>query len=404
MEPNINYQMGAESPYQGQKIYGKSGGSKFGCFGVIGGLVLILVIVLAGIFFIYPALTPNKIRGDFLDMAIVPTKDGKQNLWILTDGSFNFIQTTKSPGRTSTGRKCYFCKTWTYIYDPASQTIVKKIKNEMKDIITHVDMVYNNGKVWEFTKDYGENEPKIESYDAETGELVSDTKAFIAKHPELSAGLTTLYFDEKDKIIRLGTKDGKQNIEYDYINDKIYKDYSERRDEIMQDQRTIITLPVLAGESSSGPRKKLYKVTGPKGTILTSSSLESYAANPENMKFFVGGSSEPMSDKVYLEGIMYYKDEDCAIVVYLDQLGKKSNRIMTCVDVKSGKEKWTIQPEDLFKKMKIDENSDAFSSLFFTKDKIQVKRQGNLVILQLEGQGLMGFDFDTGKKLWTIDI
>jgi hypothetical protein len=54
--------------------------------------------------------------------------------------------------------------------------------------------------------------------------------------------------------------------------------------------------------------------------------------------------------------------------------------------------------------MKIDEDDDTFSSLFFTKDKIEVKRSGNLVILQLKGQGIMGFDYNSGKKLFEIDI
>jgi len=405
MEPNINYSMGGNTPVESQKIYGrKKGCGSLGCFGVIGGLALILVIVLAGIFFVYPALTPNKIKGDFLDMAIVPTKDGKQSLWILTDGSFNFIQTSKSPGRTSTGRKCYLCKTWTYIYDPAGGNIIKKTKNDMKDIITHVDMIYNNGKVWEFTREYGENEPKIEAYDAQTGELVMDTKGFISKHPELSAGLTTLHYDLKTGIVSLSTKDGNQSMQYNLENDKLYKNATEQR-EIIEKDNEIMSMPILSSEGSSGPRKKLFKVTGPRGKLMTNiSSLESYAKDAHTLEFFTGATSEPLGDKVYLEGIMYYHDADCAIIVYLDQLGKKSNRIMTCVDIKTGREKWTIQQNDLFKRMKIDENDDSFSGLFFTKDKIEVKRQGNLVVLQLEGEGLMGFDYETGKKLWTLDV
>ena len=49
-------------------------------------------------------------------------------------------------------------------------------------------------------------------------------------------------------------------------------------------------------------------------------------------------------------------------------------------------------------------SKDSFSSIFFTKDKIGVMRNGNLVILKLEGEGIMGFDFNTGKKLFTMDI
>jgi hypothetical protein len=77
---------------------------------------------------------------------------------------------------------------------------------------------------------------------------------------------------------------------------------------------------------------------------------------------------------------------------------------MSVVDIKTGKEKWTAGEDVLFDDMKIDEDDDTFSSLFFTKDKIEVKRSGNLVILQLKGQGIMGFDYNSGKKLFEIDI
>lgn len=376
-----------------------------GCFGIVGAIVILVIIALAGYFFVYPALSPNKMRGNFLDMAIVPTKDGKQNLWILNDGSFRFIQTTKSPGSYSTGVKCYFCKTWTYIYDPKSETVLKKIKTEYKDIITKLDMLYDKGKVWVFTREYGENEPMLNVYDAETTEQIMDTKDFINKHPELSAGLTGLHYDDKEKTVNFQTKDGKQGIVYDIEEDKLYQDYASHNEAKRNAGSETYSICVLAGESSSGPRKKLYRITGPKDKIISNmSSLESYANNPHSMEFFVGATSQPLSEKVYLEGITYHKDEDCTIIIYLDQLGRKSNRILTCVDAKTGKEKWTIQQDDLFSKMKINEEKDSFSSLFFTKDNIKVKRSGDLVVLELAGEGLMGFDFETGKKLWTLDL
>jgi hypothetical protein len=40
----------------------------------------------------------------------------------------------------------------------------------------------------------------------------------------------------------------------------------------------------------------------------------------------------------------------------------------------------------------------------FTKDKIRVARSGNLALLMLEKKGLIGFDFTTGKKLFTLDL
>lgn len=403
MEPPVSYPQ--SDSYQGRKIYGKrSGCAGKGCFGIIGALVIIIAIIAIGYFFALPALTPNSISGGFLDAEIVPIKSGGQKLWVLTDGSFNFIQTTKSPGRTSTGRECYFCKTWTYIIDPKDRSVEKKIKTPYEDIITDIDLFYQNGKVWAFTKDYGENEPRIEAFDPETGDKVMDTKQFLAKFPELSAGLATAYFDKADGVIRMKTKDGIDGILYNLSDGKLYKDFSTLRDSRMKDSSET-SIAILAGEkSTSSPRKKLYKITGPSNKITDNfSSLDNFADDADRMKDYKL-SSESMSEKVFLEGILYYTDKDCAIIIYLDQLGKKSNRLMTCIDLKTGKEKWTLGKDDLFEKMQIDEEDDAFSSLFFTKDKIGVKRRGDLVILQLQYEGIMGFDFNTGKKLWEMDI
>jgi hypothetical protein len=404
MEPPISYP--ESDSYKGQTVYGKKRGcAGLGCFGIIGAIIVIIIIVVIAYFFAIPALTPNKISGDFLDAEIVPSKDGSQKLWVLTDGSFNFIQTTKSPGRTSTGRECYFCKTWTYIIDPETENVEKKIKTPYEDIITQIDLVYYNGKVWEFTREYGENEPRIEAFDPVTGEKTSDTREFTGRFSELSAGLTEVHYDEHNNTVRLKTKDGRDNLIYSLEDGKLFKDHSDFRDAMLKDSSRFV-FSVLSPENSSGPRKKLYKITGPKNKILDNkSSLESHAGNQKNLQFFTGGlTSEPMTERVFLEGIIYYQDSDCSIIIHLDQLGKKSNRIMTCIDIKSGKEKWTLEQDKLFDEMKIDEEDDAFSSLFFTKDDIEIKRRGNLVILQLKGEGIMGIDYSTGKKLWQIDI
>ncbi len=403
MEPPVSYPQ--SDSYQGRKIYGKkSGCAKFSCVGVVGAIVILVIIGIAGYYFALPALMPNSLSGDFLNMVIVPTKDGKEKMWILTDGSFNFIQTTKSPGRTSTGRECYFCKTWTYIVDPEDQKVLKKTKTPYEDIITQIDMVYHNNQVWMITREYGENEPRVEAYNSETGDKEMDTKEFISKFPDLSAGLTEVHYSKDDNALRMKTRDGREKL-YSFEDSKLYKDYSELNKKLDKDS-TIITIPILAAEdNSSSPRKKFLTATGPKASIKDNKSRveriegsDDYLEN--HLKIKVGTPGE----KVYLEGIMYYDDADCAIIIYLDKLGKKSSRLMSCIDVKTGKEMWTIQPDEMFDEMKIDEEDDTFSSLFFTKSNIDVKRSGNLVVLQLKGQGLMGFDFKTGNKLFEMDI
>ncbi len=403
MEPPVSYPQ--SDSYQGKQIYGKkSGCAKFSCVGVIGAIVILVIIGIAGYYFAIPAIMPNRISGSFLDAVIVPNKDGKQNLWLLTDGSFNFIMEKSSPGSHSVGRECYFCKTYTYILDSKSQDVLKKTKTPYEDIITQISMLYMNGRVWEFTMDYGENEPKIEAFDSETGERVMDTKQFMAKYPVLSSGLSKSYYDKKDNTLRLETKDGKQGLIFDIAGEKIYPEYKDFREAQLKDS-TPTSFAVLSPEnSSSQARKKLYLITGPKAKLLDNqSSLEHYVRDNDNLKYYSLEAS-PLGEKIYLEGIIYHQDMDCAIIVYLDQLGKKANRLMTCIDLKTGKEKWTLGKDELFKQMRIDEEDDSFSSLFFTKDKIDVKRSGDLVILQLKGYGIMAIDYSTGKKLWDMDI
>ena len=403
MEPPVSYPQ--SDTYQGRQIYGKkSGCAKFSCFGVVGTLVVLVVIGIIIYTFALPALMPNSLSGSFLDAVVVPDKNGDEKVWILTDGSFNFIQTTKSPGRTSTGRECYFCKTWTYIVDPKTEKVLNKIKTPYEDIITQIDLVYHDGKVWSVTREYGENEPRIEAFDAETGEKVLDTKQFISKFQQLSAGLTEAHYDKEDLTIRLKTRDGREGI-YSFAEDKLYKDHTEFNK--TQTKDSAITLyPVLAAEdNSSSPRKKLLIAKGPKASIENNkSSLSHYSGNDEHMEEYYKVKVSPLNEKIYLEGIMYHMDSDCAIIIYLDQLGKKSNRLVACVDLASGKELWTLGPDDVFDEMKIDEEDDTFSSLFFTKSNISVKRSGNLVLLTLKNEGIMGYDYKTGKKLFEMDI
>ncbi|MEO8514263.1 MAG: hypothetical protein ABI543_11925 [Ignavibacteria bacterium] len=403
MEPPVSYPQ--SDSFQGKKIYGKkSGCASKGCFGIIGAVFLLVVIGVIGYFFAVPAIMPNHISGDFLDAVIVPTKDGKQNLWILTDGSFNFIMEKSSPGSHSVGRECYLCKTYTYILDTKNQDVLKKIKTPYEDIITKIDMLYVDGKVWEFTSDYGENEPKIEAFDPDTGDKLMDTKQFIAKYPVLSSGLSKSYYDKKEGTLRIETKDGKQGVIYHIATEKLYPEYKDLM-EVQRKDSTPTYLAVLSPEnSSSQARKLLYLVSGPRANLLDhGSSLDNFVKNDDNLKYY-GLDARPLGEKIYLEGIIYHQDKDCAIIIYLDKLGKKSNRLMTCVDLKTGKEKWTVDNDVLFKRMRIDEEDDTFSSLFFTKDNIDVKRAGELVILQLKGYGIMAIDFSTGKKLWDKDI
>ncbi|MBL7129399.1 MAG: hypothetical protein ISS16_10515 [Ignavibacteria bacterium] len=58
----------------------------------------------------------------------------------------------------------------------------------------------------------------------------------------------------------------------------------------------------------------------------------------------------------------------------------------------------------MFEELKIDEEEDPFSQIFFMKDKISGSISGNIMIFKLTPVGIIGFDFQTCKKLWTVEF
>lgn len=403
MDQQENYRTSFEGTDPNQKIYGRSR-FRWGCFGFFGALILLVVIVLVGIFFVYPALTPNSLRGDLMNVVVVPEKDGSNRLWILTDGSFHYVQETKTPGSYSMGSKCLFCKTWTYVYDPVNKQILNKFKTEYNSIITQSWIAYGDGKVWVVTGAYDENEPRIFAYDAQSSQLVMQTKDFENKYDILKSGITDVRMDDNPDRIIFKTKDGHEGVVFTLSNEKIYESEAGYRKYLDADKDKQVTVFALGDESSSGPRKKLYKVTGPKGKIQNGSISSSYLKNPETLMFFDKATVEMLTpNRVYIEAEIFYQDEDCCLIIHQDAAGKKANRMLTCAGI-DGKEKWTATQDELFNKMKVDENDDPFSTMFFMKSKMGAERSGNLVILQLKGEGVIGFDYQTGKKLWELEF
>jgi hypothetical protein len=65
--------------------------------------------------------------------------------------------------------------------------------------------------------------------------------------------------------------------------------------------------------------------------------------------------------------------------------------------------RWTKTQDELFKKLAVIED-DPFSTIFFMKSKIKAVREGNILLFKFEPEGIIGFDYVTGKKLWTLEI
>jgi hypothetical protein len=384
------------TPYDGQS----TSKLKLGLFGCIGALILLAIIVFAAIHFLRPALSAKGMTGDFMNAVSVPGPNGAYRLWILSDGSFHYIQRTESPGRFSMGRKCKLCKTWTYVYDPTNKTVLAKFKTDYKTLILRTWMTYLNGKIWIATGPYEENEPRIFVYTVDPPGLARETQGIITKYPELSSGLINLRMEKDPDRIYLDTRDGREGLVLTLRDENLYQNESEFRNTLAAGNEERITVFAL-GREDSGPRRKLFKVTGPRNRVKDS-FIEFALKDPNTLKSQAKATAEPATpNRVYIEGMIFYQDADCCLILHQDAAGQTADRLLTCVDSR-GKEKWTAGPSELFKEMKVDIDKNSLSAIFFIKDNIDVSRTGSLVLLQLRGVGAIGFDFETGKKLWEI--
>jgi hypothetical protein len=384
------------APYDGQRTLKL----RLGLLVVIGAFIVLIIIVWVGIHFLRPASSAKGLTGDFMNAVAVPGPGGGYRIWILTDGSFHYIQRTESPGRFSIGRKCKFCKTWTYVYDPANKTVSAKFKTDYKTLILRTWMTSLDGKIWIASGPYEQNEPRIFVYSTEPPGLARETQDIIAKYPELSSGLIDLRMEKDPDRIYLDTRDGREGLVLTLSDERLYQNESEFRKALAAGDEERITVFAL-GREDSGPRRKLFKVTGPRNRVK-GSFIEFALKDPNSLKSQAQAIAEPATpDRVYIEGMIFYQDADGCLILHQDAAGQTADRLLTCVDG-SGKEKWTAGPAELFKEMRVDIDKNSLSAIFFMKDNIDVSRTGGLVLLQLRGVGVIGFDFATGKKLWEV--
>lgn len=393
--------IGPGSPLPGNPAEPKS---KTGCLAKLMFIVGLVILALAGIFYLYPLATPDKIRGDIIDCALVAQKDGSNRLWILTDGSFTYISTTKSPGHYSSGRKCKSCKAWLYEYDPVGGKVIRRIKIPYRDIIIRTSLFYKGDKIWHVADAYHLDDPKIQKFDVHTGAMIEDTAGFISRHPLLAAGIAKAWYDEKRDLIMLDTKDGRTGMIYPLEKQKLYPSYSlyydEQRKDLSDKEKFL-----LCAQDGQDTRKMLYRVKAAKRELIWNESRLQHNCDQMERKIPHGSGTietRQMADTVFLRGIIYHQDQDGAILIHLNQIDKKADRIMTCIG-RNGKTKWTVPQSKMFPKMQIDEDKGYYSTFGGTENRIKVIRSGNLVVLMLEGVGIMGFDYTNGRNLFTID-
>lgn len=142
-------------------------------------VLLLAVIALAGRHCWRRSFHSKGLSGHFMNAVAVPGPAGGHRVWILSDGSFHYIQRVERPGYISVGRKCKFCKTWTYVYDPVKPAVLAKFKTDYRSIITQSWMAGVDGKIWVATDAYEDNPPRLFIYRAEPPALVRETPEII---------------------------------------------------------------------------------------------------------------------------------------------------------------------------------------------------------------------------------
>ena len=373
---------------------------KLGLIGCIAAPILLVSVTLAAIFVIVPALRPNALRGDFLSAVAVPGPGGGSLLWILSNGSIHYIKRVETPGRLSIARRCVSCKTWLYVYDPVRKKILSRFRTDYQALIISSWMVLANGKIWVVTGPYDKNEPRLFIYNPEPAALLRETADIIKDHPELNSGLIGVRMEKDPARLILDTRDGRTGLVLSLGDEQLFPGAAEFKAAFAPESDETTTMFAL-GQDGSGPRYLLYRLTGPKN-ILLERNYEHFLRNLKTPAIWPNVAAEPAAPgRVFIEGVIFHQDADSCLILHQDAAGKTADRLLTCLD-RNGREKWTAPREALFKEMRVDTDEVPLSAIFFMKDDIGVSRSGDLILLQLKGIGAIGFDFQTGKKLWEV--
>ncbi len=378
------------------------GRSRFGGCGVVW-LLLVLGIFAGGSRLFWPALWGKPIRGRFICAVAVPSANGQVQLWLLTDGSFRYTQKTQRPGSVSVESKCLFCRTWTYVYDPVDKAVRAEFRNGLQSVLIEAWMAYASGRVWVMTGAYENNPPTILVYETDPPRLVRETKDYTARFPELGSGLIGLRFAENPPRIVMDTRDGRSGLALNLVDERLYPSESRLLDALAGAEEERVSRFALGPEDGSGPRRVLFKVAAARRK-LQSSALDLALYGERTLAVSTGGTVQRvLPGRVFIEGLVLYQDAESCLILHQDAAGRAANRLLTFVDAR-GSERWTTPPETLFEEMKLDERKNAFSKMFFLKSRLRLSRSGRLLLLQLNGVGLMGLELQTGRKLWQIRL
>jgi len=356
---------------------------------------------IASYYCILPSIFPNVLRGELQNIRVFPSSDGKYKLWIQNDGTLRFTSRTNNMGQISLKTVGWFCRTYSYVYDPVDEKVINGFKTSYDDLPPVSDIVYEKEKIWLVNSSSEGVPPEIRAYNSENYQQILNTQSFCEKNKELAAGIISVSVDNQKPVrFRISTKDGKE-IVYNPSDDKFFPNTIEFEKYYKQNDSTASGIFALVNEENSDKRKKLYYITGPKYDLYFSTSWADEIVKQNMSAFKSMKPVEILPDKVFIEGNVLFTDDEIAVIVHQDNVGKTSNRMLTCVE-KSGKELWTVQQKDLFDELE-GKDDDSRTEMFFLRTQLDAQRAGNVVVFIYKSVGAIGFQLADGKKLWEYE-
>lgn len=367
-------------------------------------LIAFLVCVVIGIIIYWGAsmYMKNRLSGKLMDAVVVPVKGEGTQLLVLTDGSFSYISKSRRPGKEVTGRKGFFCKTYLYNYDPVSKKVLERTKTKYENVPPDSVLIARADRVWEVSVDPAYERPEVRALDIRTGKTLMSSEEFLGQFPELSSGVTRVravvswppYFE-------IVTQDGRTFF-YGVDTKRLYPDkkaFLQSLDSLTHGDVTVFELV----DPSGGVRRHLYKLKGPASRLFHTIIPESYFSTPQLIEKRHGATTELLAEnEVFLDGWIAYQDKDLVIVAHQDEVGENSARHITCLDGE-GRIKWSLGQKDLFASFTRTQK-EGFSSPFFMRHRLLLKRTEDLLLVVLKPVGMMGVDLATGRVLWKIKV
>ncbi len=364
-------------------------------------VVIILGLMVSLIFFpylfsgIFEIFDRGPIKGEMLDLAYFPSESAGGRAWIVTNPSFNYIQTVSTPGSYSVSSECVGCKIRVYIFDPLTQTVQTQWDIPITGRPLDVNLDRQQDSVWMSARQTDDFDPIIYKYDAKTGAELFNTNSFIKNFPQLTAPIVELMQLENPLRYNLKLADGKEFV-FDPGEGKLYADQQEFDKSLNGEKEATVFALV---KESSDQRKKLFSITGPGNKVLNG-KCDAHANDSDTLKFFCAATAKQLSEEIFLEPIIIYQDERLAVIFHQDNLGRSAQRQLTAFGL-DGKKLWTVPQDRLFNEIRYS-TEDPFSGIFFIKDHLSAEKAGDVFVFSVEGVGAVGINTENGAELWRI--